>query len=195
MTRISLYRRAWTAEKVNRRSAGFSLLEILAVISLIAIVMGISVSALRAPGARAEREALQNLRMVSRHLYKEAMLQRSALWLMLDLRENRWYVEKPDIDYAAGTIERVKFIDDLVREDNKLPETLSFKDVQTASKGLESIGVVAIMYQPNGFVDPAVIHFVSEADGKRTESTLKIEPLSGFADVFDGYVELQVQQD
>lgn len=180
---------------MNKRSGGFSLLEILAVTSLIAVVMGISFAALRAPGARAEREALQSLRLASRHLYKEAQTGRNALWLMIDLRENRWYVEKPEIDYAAGTVERVIYTDDQIREDNKLPESLNFKDVQLASKGLESQGTVAIMYQPNGFVDPAVIHFVSQAEGKRTEMSLKIEPLSGFADVMDGYVELQIQRD
>lgn len=191
MMPISHLRVVWTAQVMTKRNkqSGFSLIELLAVTGLMSLFFGITLTLFRTPSARLNKESIQQIGRASRILFKDAVTLRKQLWLMIDLDKQLWYVEEPKIDYIAGTIERVRYTTHEIKKENKLDGTIEFKDVQTSSVGLETLGIVPIAFLPSGFVDPAIIHF-EDLENDHEQFSLIIQPLSGFGDYKKGYLEL-----
>lgn len=175
------------AVATKKNSLGFSMIELLVVVSLIAIMTSLVGVALITPRSRLHKTAMQDISKSSRHLFKHARDERIDMWLMFDMRKNEWHVEQNKI--TGDFVERVRYVNGSILEDNELPDGLTIKDIQVSSSGLHSIGEIGVYILPRGFIEPAVLHLISDLD-ERKEYSLVFQPLLGFVDIVEGYYEL-----
>lgn len=174
---------------MRKKNSGFTLIETTVVLVIIALLFGLVVPSLSRSRRQEQRAAVRKLSLASRYLLQEAVAQRSLFWLIIDMEKQRWYVEKPKIDYAAGTVERVRYTDRRLAKEYKLPEGIRFVAVETTEAGRVSSGNAVIRYLPTGFVDPAIIQLEDPVEDRKW--SLVIEPLTGFTDIKHEHVELQ----
>jgi prepilin-type N-terminal cleavage/methylation domain-containing protein len=165
----------------SRSSGGFTLLEIVIVVSVLALFIGLAVP--RLPDIAGTR-IHQNARKVSLIL----QLARSRA---VSLR--RYYRVDVDLDTNSVSVsyfgpEGTYVQDDGIRQ-FKLREGI-ITDVVNSSEGkiLEGTGWVRI--SPRGFIEPAVIHI---GDGQQRVVTVTPSPVSGRVRIQDGYIDLSAR--
>ena len=159
-------------------SGGFTLLEIVIVVAVLALFVGLAVP--RLPDIAGTR-IHQNARKVSMML----QLTRSRA---VSLR--RYYRVEMDLDTNSMSVsyfgpEGTYIPDDEVRQVRLRDGIIS--DVVNTSEGkiLEGTGWVRI--SPRGFIEPAVIHI---GDGQQRVVTVTPSPVSGRVRIQDGYIDL-----
>ncbi len=167
--------------RIGRSEGGFTLLEIVIVVAVIAIFVGLAVPRLPdVAGARIH----QNARKVS-------MVLQLARTRAVSLR--RYYRVDVDLDNNGVSVSYFgpegKYIpDDGVRQ-FRLPDGV-IADVVNSSEGkvLEGTGWVRI--SPRGFIEPALIHIKDEQD---RIVTVAPSPVSGRVWIQEGYTDLAVR--
>jgi prepilin-type N-terminal cleavage/methylation domain-containing protein len=167
--------------RIGRSEGGFTLLEIVIVVAVIALFVGLAVPRLPdLAGARIH----QNARKVS-------MVIQLARTRAVSLR--RYYRVDVDLDNNGVSVSYFgpegKYIpDDGVRQ-FRLPDGV-IADVVNSSEGkvLEGIGWVRI--SPRGFIEPALIHIQDEQD---RIVTVAPSPVSGRVWIQEGYTNLAVR--
>lgn len=210
MTRISARKtptfRLWP--EANRES-GFTLIEILVVIGLIALVMSIAVPnagmALKINLSNSTRE----LATVIRSAHDEALLKGGVYRVAFDIENNNYWVESGERDFLMRSAEqeaeekrrderrspedREKHKDpfslakSVTKKKVKLPMGVKFTDVLTArAKDPAKTGVVYAHIFPHGFVEKIVVHL---KDGFDRESTLIVSSVTGKSQLFERYVQ------
>lgn len=163
-------------------------------VTLGAMMLGLTALVFQEPAARAQKRSLQELAVVTRHLFREAQNGRTQYWLVFDIGKNTWRVEEPMIDAVAGTVENKPYTNPRnpeIKELNELPESVDIQDVETLL-GRETLIEAKVAFRSSGYVDPFVLHLETN-EGSRETKSLIVEPLTGFSDIVDGYIQLQAR--
>jgi prepilin-type N-terminal cleavage/methylation domain-containing protein len=164
----------------RRARRGFTLLELLIVLTIVAVVVGIGLPRFESVFDVRIKSAVRKLIGTVRFTFAESAIKKGYYRLFYNLDEQRYYIRR-----LAATGEFLQEDASLV-QDETLPEGISFIDVVTLHGGKEDKGEAFTQFFPNGFAERTVIHL---KDDYGAQYTLLIQPLTGRVEVFDRYVD------
>jgi len=165
-------------------ASGFTLIELSIVLLILAIAVSFLVPRLRNVDNAALTSSAARLATTSRYLYEEAAFRRRPMRLNFDLDKHRYWVTVLNDDPTDP---------EFVLEDGELarpvilPGTVTFADVALPATGVLHEGIVYAEFQPEGYVDPLVVHLTN---ARHEFATLAIDPLTGRTRVAGEYVAL-----
>ena len=166
-----------------RKSRGFTLIELLVVMFLIGAFVFIALPKIKSSTEINVKSASRNLSGTIRYLYNEAAFKKNIYRLVFDIDRGEYWVEELNgSEYVVST--------DLLQKKRTLPSGVHFKDVITErTQGRSSLDDSGefILFLPTGFVEPAVIHLVTD---NQDDYTLETKPYTGGVKVYDEYVVL-----
>ncbi len=172
---------------MNSSKNGFTLVELSVVLLIIGLLATILIPNIGRLGGDDVRESIRKIGGLIQYLYGEASIQNRNFYLNFDLEDGSYNVTVGKENKEEGTVEMIPYEDDFVKKKYTLPSSVKIEDIDTISRGKISEGKVTITFYPEGFVDPATIHFKNKNDD---EMTLMILPLTGDFKIFDGYKEM-----
>ncbi len=164
-------------KRPTRRNAGFTLLELVIIITILGITALMVFPKLSAFGINKGKGATRHLARLIQHLAEESSSTKQVFRLHYHLEENAYSVK------VLQGREFVAFSSSLVN-DRKLPKGLYFEDVVTPRHGKVSDGETFTEFFPLG-VEKTVIHL---KDNEQTW-TLMVNSLTGRVKIFDQYVD------
>lgn len=202
---------------ISRNQRGFTLLEIMVVLGLVAAVIALGVPKLSSPNSKM-RSSLRKLTAVSRQIHTHAQLHGALYRLVIDLGEGdgspqSYWVERSTSRtvLSARDLEARQEgpISSEPREDQdedappsdftpaprlgdrkeEIPSVLRIKDVEISSvdRPIDS-GLAYIYFFPQGRVEEAVIHLQG---AQKNQWTLSIHPLTGQSHLIPDHVSLR----
>jgi general secretion pathway protein H len=199
-------------EKIGRRASGFSLLEILLVLALIAGGMAILLNRQTSPDYQIQT-ALQDLRVVLREVFHAARMTQTTHRLVLQMQGEddgnaRYWVERAtrqglvlssrteslreEKDKDAESEQRQEdFVVDtkVVRKPRSLPSKLRLESVEVGADAQRiTSGKVYVYFRPEGLVDAAALHVVGSGEARWT---ISVHPLTGRADMVQKDISLK----
>lgn len=165
--------------------AGFTLLELTLVLTILVVVMALTVPRLRDPGRSQLMAQSHRLVLTFRLLRSEAVLNAAAYRLNYDLDQQRYWVTPAEqvVDLAAFA----RDIGSLAHGTN-LESPIGIMDVVLPTlAGKVAQGQIYTVFYPDGSIDPTVIHM---ANGKEA-FTLWLNPMNGRLRMDPGYHEVE----
>ena len=175
-----------------RRAKGFTLLEMLVVMFIIAMVMGISIPYFQSVFQTNLKQAMLRFTGMVKFCFHEAIIKQTMLRLNINPMTGEYW---PSVLMTSGNVG--EFMDltgnDVIKKRAQLPQGIRFVDVMTPHNALKVDREEAfVSFLPTGYVERSVIHITDEAGNFYTMIT---QPLTGDVEVLDGYIDLvDVQQ-
>lgn len=184
-------------QRINS-SSGFTLIEILIVLGILAAVMALGINRIR-KNENTVKTTLRELSVLSREIRNHARLTQSTMRLMIEISPtaSKYWVEKgtaislrdpkeefqTDEEKANNSDEKKKPAFALYKKLSKKQKTLgkgvSFTSLEVLNMEPVTEGLTAIYYSAEGYVEASVLQI---SDGKNIWS-LVINPLTGFVDI------------
>ena len=164
-----------------RHIRGFTFIELTVVILLIGLIMGITMPRFRyALLTDHLKSTTRKLNAIIKTLRDEAIREQVTYTLHFDLESDRYWIESS----AMNEEERAQ----TKKQAKSLPSGVRVMDVWYRDKGKKMTGETTIRFSKKGYVQPAVIHLVSEDD---REFTLVLSPFLGRVKILEKYVEFE----
>ena len=163
----------------GRGLAGFTLVEIVVVMVLISLFMVFSIPLFSNIGTSGLGSSARRLSGTIKYLFNESALSGLEYRLVYDLDQG---IYRAQILEANGELFDAP---DQGRE-AALKGEVRFKDLQLPGRGKFTMGQVTTRIHPSGWVEETIIHL---EDGAGEMMTLRVSPLTGTTEVFDGYRE------
>lgn len=167
----------------SRPSGGFTLVEIVVVVALISLFMVFSIPLFGNVGTSSLDSSARRLSGTIKYLYNEAALSGLQYRLIYDLDQGSY---RAQILAADG---RLVDAEDQGRQ-ARLKGTVRFEDVQLPGRGKYSMGQVTARIDPSGWIEETIIHL---DDGQGKKLTLRVMPLTGTTEIFQGYREFRTE--
>ena len=167
--------------RIKSRTGGFTLLEIMIVVTIMAIVVGIGLPRFQSIFDVQIKSAIRRLVGTVRFTFNEAAMKKGFYRLFYDINENQYYVQR-----LAVTGEFLEEETSMLKKQT-LPAGIMFEDVVTIHAGKIDEGVTFTQFFPNGYAERTVIHL---KDAYETQYSLVIHPLTGRVEVFDRYIDI-----
>lgn len=164
---------------------GVTLIELAVVLFILGLVAFITVPRLRDRSEAELSASADRIQTLAHYLFEEAALRGSALRLNFDLDRREVFVTSLDTSAEEPTF---VIDDDPLAARYALPDSISIADVTVASADKVTSGESLAQFYPEGYADATIVHLKNE---RGEFKTVVIEPLSGRAKVYDGYVEAQ----
>lgn len=166
---------------VIRNHEGFTLIELVVVVTLIVMMIGLTMPQIRNTllSDNLKRTALR-MAGLAKNLRDKAVRERKTYGLHLEmLRQQYW------IGFAAMTEE-----DQALAQENaeKLPSDVQILDVWFKEEGKVSEGEAVILFFEKGYVRPSIIH-LGDDEGRRF--TVVLSPFGGKVKVLEKYVDFE----
>jgi len=179
---------SWVGGKVSparkvrkvRTNSGFTLIELVVVVALLAMFSFISLPLLMNHGDGGERRTLRRLAGTVKQLYNESTLTRDKHLLTFDLDRNSMTAFR--LRDSDGTVEKQAY-----GEERSL-QPLQLKQVAVVGKGTFRHGQVSVAIFPLGWMEQTRIVL---ADDKGVLKTLDFSPLTGSVKIADERSRLQ----
>ncbi len=191
---------------MGRNSRGFTLVEIMLVVAILAAIMGIAVPKLKKSNSNI-KSFMRELSVLSIEVRHYARLKNATYRIVFNLKgkEDSYFVEASNHAVMVKSAAHQKLEDEMNKEDKPsspfskvdkplkqerfLPSNLFIKSVETKSHA-EPItkGTAYIYFSPEGLVDQSVVQLT---DGKDLTWSLVFNPLTGHADMISKPVTLQ----
>lgn len=165
---------------ISIRQAGFTLIELVLVVSLLAMVSLLSLPLMMDQGDSAQRRSLRRMAGVVKQLYNEATLTRDEHLLTFDFDHNNLLAHR--LHGSDGRIEKESF----GKETSLKPLRLQQVDIE--GKGSFRSGQVSVRIFPLGWMEQTQVTLVSE-DG--TTTRLVFSPLTGSTKINESRQTLQ----
>lgn len=166
-----------------RDRKGFTLLELMVVVLLISAFVFIAIPKIKSGTEINIKSASTNLTGTIKYLYNEAAFKKNIYRLVFDIDTGEYWVEVLDNnEYVVSN--------EYLLKKRTLPAGVHFKDVvteRTLNRNKLDDQKEFILFLPTGFVEPAVIHLVTDSEDYYT---LQTKPYTGGTKVYDQYVEL-----
>lgn len=167
-TGISIRKQSRSKARLAPRQAGFTLIELMVVITLLALFSAISLPLLMNQGESAERRTLRLLAGTVKQLYNEATLTRDEHLLTFDLDHNS--ISAYRLRASDGMTEKEAF----GKTTSLAP--LRLRQVDVVGKGSFRSGQVEVRVFPLGWMEQTRIILQNE---KGVETVLDFSPLTG----------------
>lgn len=164
-----------------RPDSGFTLLEIVIVVSVLALFVGLAVPRLPDITGTRIHQSARKVSNILRLARSRAVSLRRYYRVEMDLEANNISVSYfgPEGTYVQ---------DDVVRMVNLRDGIIA--DVVNLSDGKVQEGTGMIRISPRGFIEPALVHI---KDDKERFITIMPSPVSGRVLIHDGYTELSAE--
>jgi len=186
------------------RPQGFSLLEILIVLGILAALAAFAIPRINFKQGNL-KSALRQLGVLSREVRQMARIKQATYRIVFDLGSNpvKYWVEyssqpvtlkSREFGSSAGddSSETSAFSKDeqLLKSDKTLPPGITIEAIETNSyPSPQSAGMAYIYYWPTGLTDAAVIRLKNLSSGKSL--SIVIQPLTGRAEFFEQEIQIQ----
>ncbi|PLX87788.1 MAG: hypothetical protein C0619_14400 [Desulfuromonas sp.] len=164
---------------ISTDRAGFTLVELVVVISLLAIFALLSLPLLTNQGDGGQRRAMRQLAGNIKLLYNEAALTRDVHLLTFDLDEESFRTYR--LERKGDQLEKVP-----LAEDRSLAP-LRIEQVQVVGKGHFRSGEVTIRIYPQGWMEETWIQLVNDDNQVKT---LNFVSMTGSTRIYDGRREI-----
>lgn len=169
----------WRSVSRRRRSGGFTLIEIVVVVTLISLFMVFSVPMFGNIGSGGLDSSARRLSGTIKYLFNEAALSGLEYRLIYDLDQGTYHATILEADGSLSEAE------DQGRQ-AALKGSVRFEDVHLPGRGKFSMGQVTSRIDPSGWIEETIIH-LHDGDGEKL--TLRVMPLTGTTEVYRGYRE------
>jgi general secretion pathway protein H len=163
----------------STEQTGFTLIELVVVISLLSIFALISLPLLTNQGDGGQRQAMRRLAGQVKLLYNEAALTRDIHLLTFNLDEDSFSTFR--MERSGGQLEKVP-----VAEARSLAP-LRIEQIQVAGKGSFRSGEVTVRIYPQGWMEETWIQLENAAT---QITTLNFVPMTGSTRIYDGRREI-----
>ena len=163
----------------GRGLAGFTLVELVVVIVLISLFMVFSIPLFSNIGTSSLGTSARRLSGTIKYLFNESAMSGLEYRLVYDLDQGLY---RAQILEANG--EQVDAPDQ--GREAALKGDVRFMDLQLPGRGKFTMGQITTRIHPSGWVEETIIHL---DDGAGEMLTLRVSPLTGTTEVFDGYRE------
>ena len=195
---------------INKRSRGFSLLELMVVLLLVATFVGIAIPTFRSlSGSKLKSTANQLLGLI-RDTYARASLSGKTCRIVFDMDKKEYWVEESAdtvkvktqaqeeeeaqenrSNVAPAKAPEFKAVEDELGEKHKLPEDIYFRSIWIDRfKERANKGRAALYFFPDGYTEEAQIVIADDPEGKRLYN-LVVEPLTGSVVIEDQELPLE----
>jgi len=157
-------------------------MELLLVLALLSVLMLIALPAFQNLLQSSLQQEINRVSGVIRLLRNEAVLTNTRYRLMLELKENRYFVERQD---DVGVYEKVE--DPKVLNPHRFPASLQVQHLLLLGRvyDTDETEAVPILVDSSGYIDPFLLQF--KQDG--TDYTLRVSGFTGRVELVTGYVE------
>ncbi|MDG5466890.1 prepilin-type N-terminal cleavage/methylation domain-containing protein [Deltaproteobacteria bacterium IMCC39524] len=163
----------------GRGLAGFTLVELVVVMVLISLFMVFSIPLFSNIGTSSLGTSARRLSGTIKYLFNESAISGLEYRLVYDLDQGLY---RAQILEANG--EQVDAPDQ--GREAELRGDVRFMDLQLPGRGKFTMGQITTRIHPSGWVEETIIHL---DDGAGEMLTLRVSPLTGTTEVFDGYRE------
>lgn len=163
----------------GRGLAGFTLVELVVVMVLISLFMVFSIPLFSNIGTSSLGTSARRLSGTIKYLFNESAMSGLEYRLVYDLDQGLY---RAQILEANG--EQVDAPDQ--GRQAALKGDVRFMDLQLPGRGKFTMGQITTRIHPSGWVEETIIHL---DDGAGEMLTLRVSPLTGTTEVFDGYRE------
>jgi prepilin-type N-terminal cleavage/methylation domain-containing protein len=189
----------------GKRAFGFSLIEVLIVIALVALMTAVGIPALNRVFRASNDSFARKIAVTLREARDRAMLNDKLLRLRIDFEKqqywfeeapasflvakksdkDQWLTERQREEQAKKDAESFRMVKELAEDKISLPSGLKITEViNPRVKGKQTEGLADIYFYANGHTDGAKIHLESE-EKSRMEITL--HPVTGQSKMEMGY--------
>jgi general secretion pathway protein H len=201
-----------TKNRNQRNNRGFTLLEILLVMGLIAFVITMGVRKLQNPNT-ALKQAVKQIATISRELHVRSKLSGVTFRLAFEMN-----AKKPDRLWVEASTQKITFPSEKelkekasgrIKDPDKEPKSPFSIDKRVGSGGIRELppnlkikrieyaqqenpvsgGMGYVHFLPEGIIEEAAIHIATEDD--KLKWTIAIHPLTGRVDLLNGDMNLK----
>lgn len=194
----------------RNRAAGFTLLEVIVVVALIALLTVFTLPQISSVFKASLRTAAREVASTSKEAYNAAVMTGRVHRMVFDLNKHEYWVESGPTDLMLDTEEskaleerRRKFGKDddekpnnpfsldktITRKKVSLPRGVEFVDIETEKdKAPQTEGLAYTHYFPHGLSEQTLIHL---QDTSNHRITLHVAPLLGRTRMIEGTVSLK----
>ena len=172
----SISERASAQKLASKKRAGFTLLELLVVLTIIGFLSLLIVPRLGSLGLAQLRSEARRLRAVIQAGYELSVVEKRGYRLALDLDEQCYWLEvQSEADYQPA--------ENQLFSKHCLPESLSIREFEAPGRKLSGSGRDYIYFSPFGYVEPGRIYL---ADNSGNGFTLFTVPATGQVEILEG---------
>jgi type II secretory pathway pseudopilin PulG len=157
-------------------------MELLLVLALLSVMMLIALPAFQNLLQSSLQQEINRISGVIRLLRNEAVLTNTRYRLMLQLKENRYFVERQD-----DTGLYVKVDDPRVLAPHRLPGSLQVQHLLLLGHvyDTDEAEPVPILVDSSGYIDPFLLQFTQDG----ADYTLRVSGFTGRVELVTGYVQ------
>ena len=173
--------RAKTSDR-KRRRGGYTFIELMIVMTLLAVIMSFSVPAFQSLLEGTVTKEVNRLTGVVRLVRSEAILTRKTFRLVFDLERHGYAIEEKN---PFGKFELKNEPRSIAP--HEFDDSIRIRDIMIFGRRLERMDTsqAPVVIDDSGFMDPFLLHL--DVDGK--PHTLRVAGLKAKMELLDGYVE------
>lgn len=189
------------------RNKGFTLIELIIVVALIAMAMGITVSVRSNTATIQMRKQSTRLSASIRYAYNQAATLNTAFRIVFDLTEQAYWLEESTTDFLLQSDEKKKEEENKIKEDQtqtttpafgeskdkvfkkiKFKKKIKIRDIFVAHQE-EPVdqGKAYLYFFPTGLTESAMIH-LSNAE-EDYNFTILVNPITGHSKIKNEYID------
>ena len=176
--------RTFPARSSDRRRppAAFTLVELLLVLALMAVVLFLALPTFQNLLQSSLQQEVNRLSGVIRLLRNEAVLGNTRYRLMLELKDNRYFVQRQNPDGSYDRLEEPK-----VLSPHAFPANLQIEDLVLLGRvyRTDETEPLPVLVDSSGYIDPFLLHF--SLDGQ--DHTLRVAGFTGRVALEEGHAE------
>lgn len=178
--------------------SGFTLIEILIVLAIIALVLSLGMPAIQSVTNQRINSTTRRFTGLIRAIRNDAILLNLIHRLVINFDDQTWWIEsqkkfglleeEPPEDGEEVPDTNFTYAEKYTTEPRKMPGGVVFSGVRTERDGLISKGVAYVHFFPNGFTEQSIL-YLSKEGAESVFYSMILRPTSGRIELQPGPVE------